>query len=331
MLKQEGDKVISASINKAGLIRARATRVGKDTTIAQIISLVEEASSSKAPIARLADKIAGIFVPTVIGIAIVTFILWLASGADFEFAMSCGIAVLVISCPCALGLATPVAIMVGTGKGAENGILIKSGEALETAHIVDTVVMDKTGTITYGKPVVTDIRTYTGISENDLLKIAGSLEKGSEHPLAEAIVSDCGKKNIVPEKVNDFEALFGKGIKGRLSSGRLYYAGNEKLMEEAHVALSVEIKKEMEQFAKQGKTPLLFADGTQIIGVIAVADVVKPTSREAVRQFKEYGIHVIMLTGDNEVTAQAIKDQVGIDEVIAGVLPTQKEEKRYPP
>ena len=217
--------------------------------------------------------------------------------------------------------------MVGTGKGAENGILIKSGEALETAHIVDTVVMDKTGTITYGKPVVTDIRTYAGISENDLLKIAGSLEKGSEHPLAEAIVSDCGKKNIVPEKVNDFEALFGKGIKGRLSSGRLYYAGNEKLMEEAHVALSGEIKKEMEQFAKQGKTPLLFADETQIIGVIAVADVVKPTSREAVRQFKEYGIHVIMLTGDNEVTAQAIKDQVGIDEVIAGVLPTQKEEK----
>lgn len=327
VLKQEGDKVISASINKAGLIHARATRVGKDTTIAQIISLVEEASSSKAPIARLADKIAGVFVPTVIGIAIVTFIVWLASGADFEFAMSCGIAVLVISCPCALGLATPVAIMVGTGKGAENGILIKSGEALETAHIVDTVVMDKTGTITYGKPVVTDIRTYAGISENDLLKAAGSLEKGSEHPLAEAIVSDCEKKNIILEKVNDFEALFGKGIKGRLSSGKLYYAGNEKLMDEAHIAISSEIKKEIEQFAKQGKTPLLFADETQIIGMIAVADVVKPTSREAVRQFKEYGIHVIMLTGDNEVTAQAIKDQVGIDEVIAGVLPTQKEEK----
>ncbi len=327
VLKQEGDKVISASINKAGLIHARATRVDKDTTIAQIISLVEEASSSKAPIARLADKIAGVFVPTVIGIAIVTFIVWLASGADFEFAMSCGIAVLVISCPCALGLATPVAIMVGTGKGAENGILIKSGEALETAHIVDTVVMDKTGTITYGNPVVTDIRTYAGISENDLLKAAGSLEKGSEHPLAEAIVSDCEKKNIILEKVNDFEALFGKGIKGRLSSGKLYYAGNEKLMDEAHIAISSEIKKEIEQFAKQGKTPLLFADETQIIGMIAVADVVKPTSREAVRQFKEYGIHVIMLTGDNEVTAQAIKDQVGIDEVIAGVLPTQKEEK----
>ncbi|HAT89050.1 MAG TPA: heavy metal translocating P-type ATPase [Roseburia sp.] len=327
VLKQEGDKVISASINKAGLIRARATRVGKDTTIAQIIRLVEEASSSKAPIARLADKIAGIFVPTVIGIAIVTFIVWLASGADFEFAMSCGIAVLVISCPCALGLATPVAIMVGTGKGAENGILIKSGEALETAHVVDTVVMDKTGTITYGKPVVTDIRMYTGVSENELLTIAGSLEKGSEHPLAEAVVSSCEAKNIAPQKVSDFEALFGKGIKGHLSSGKLYYAGNEKLMDEAHIALPVEIKKEMEQFAKQGKTPLLFADETQIIGMIAVADVVKPTSREAVRQFKEYGIHVIMLTGDNEVTAQAIKDQVGIDEVIAGVLPTQKEEK----
>ena len=325
--KQEGDTIVSASMNKSGLIRAKATKVGEDTTIAQIIRLVEEASSSKAPIAKMADKIAGVFVPTVITIALIAGVIWLISGATFEFAMSTAIAVLVISCPCALGLATPVAIMVGTGKGAENGILIKSGEALETAHIVDTVVMDKTGTITYGKPVVTDIRTYAGISENDLLKIAGSLEKGSEHPLAEAIVSDCGKKNIVPEKVNDFEALFGKGIKGRLSSGTLYYAGNEKLMEEAHVALSGEIKKEMEQFAKQGKTPLLFADETQIIGVIAVADVVKPTSREAVRQFKEYGIHVIMLTGDNEVTAQAIKDQVGIDEVIAGVLPTQKEEK----
>ena len=198
---------------------------------------------------------------------------------------------------------------------------------METAHVVDTVVMDKTGTITYGKPVVTDIRMYTGVSENELLTIAGSLEKGSEHPLAEAVVSSCKAKNIAPQKVSDFEALFGKGIKGHLSSGKLYYAGNEKLMDEAHIALPVEIKKEMEQFAKQGKTPLLFADETQIIGMIAVADVVKPTSREAVRQFKEYGIHVIMLTGDNEVTAQAIKDQVGIDEVIAGVLPTQKEEK----
>ena len=325
--KQPKDAVSAATVNQSGFIKCRATRVGEDTTLSQIIQMVSDAAATKAPIAKIADRVSGVFVPAVITIAIITIIAWLIAGETVGFALARGISVLVISCPCALGLATPVAIMVGTGKGAENGILIKSGEALETAHIVDTVVMDKTGTITYGKPVVTDIRTYAGISENDLLKIAGSLEKGSEHPLAEAIVSDCGKKNIVPEKVNDFEALFGKGIKGRLSSGRLYYAGNEKLMEEAHVALSGEIKKEMEQFAKQGKTPLLFADETQIIGVIAVADVVKPTSREAVRQFKEYGIHVIMLTGDNEVTAQAIKDQVGIDEVIAGVLPTQKEEK----
>ena len=325
--KQPKDAVSAATVNQSGFIKCRATRVGEDTTLSQIIQMVSDAAATKAPIAKIADRVSGVFVPAVITIAIITIIAWLIAGETVGFALARGISVLVISCPCALGLATPVAIMVGTGKGAENGILIKSGEALETAHIVDTVVMDKTGTITYGKPVVTDIRTYAGISENDLLKIAGSLEKGSEHPLAEAIVSDCGKKNIVPEKVNDFEALFGKGIKGRLSSGTLYYAGNEKLMEEAHVALSGEIKKEMEQFAKQGKTPLLFADETQIIGVIAVADVVKPTSREAVRQFKEYGIHVIMLTGDNEVTAQAIKDQVGIDEVIAGVLPTQKEEK----
>ena len=325
--KHIGDKVIGATTSKSGYFKMQATKVGDDTTLAQIVRLVDEATSSKAPIAKLADKVSGVFVPVVITISLIAVVVWLLLGYGFEFALSIGISILVISCPCALGLATPTAIMVGTGKGATNGILIKSAEALETAHNIDTVVLDKTGTITYGKPVVTDIRTYAGISENDLLKIAGSLEKGSEHPLAEAIVSDCGKKNIVPEKVNDFEALFGKGIKGRLSSGTLYYAGNEKLMEEAHVALSGEIKKEMEQFAKQGKTPLLFADETQIIGVIAVADVVKPTSREAVRQFKEYGIHVIMLTGDNEVTAQAIKDQVGIDEVIAGVLPTQKEEK----
>lgn len=341
VLKQEGDKVISASINKAGLVRAKATRVGGDTTIAQIIRLVEEASSSKAPIARLADKIAGIFVPTVIGIAIVTFVVWLLSGAEFEFAMSCAIAVLVISCPCALGLATPVAIMVGTGKGAENGILIKSGEALETAHLVDTVVMDKTGTITNGTPVVTDTEVYGALSKKQLLAIAGSLEKGSEHPLADAVVSYCEKEGVPLAKVADFEALFGKGIRGRIvlenasSAGqtspedgaKLYFAGNKALMEELHIPIPEAVKRQMDAFSSDGKTPLLFADENEIIGMIAVADVVKPTSREAVRRFKEYGIHVIMLTGDNEVTARAIKEQVGIDEVIAGVLPTQKEEK----
>ena len=326
--KQEGDTIVSASMNKSGLIRAKATKVGEDTTIAQIIRLVEEASSSKAPIAKMADKIAGVFVPTVITIALITGIIWLISGATFEFAMSTAIAVLVISCPCALGLATPVAIMVGTGKGAENGILIKSGDALETAHQIDTVVLDKTGTITQGKPVVTDIICAAGKSaaKTQLLQIAGSLEKGSEHPLAEAIVNYCVTNNISLEKVTDFNALFGKGIEGTVS-GTHYYAGNEKMMEEKGISLSTEQKNQIRELAKQGRTPLLFADENQFLGIVAVADVVKPTSKEAVQKFRDYGIHVIMLTGDNEVTAQAIKEQVGIDEVIAGVLPTQKEEK----
>ena len=326
--KQEGDTIVSASINKSGLIRAKATKVGEDTTIAQIIRLVEEASSSKAPIAKMADKIAGVFVPAVITIALITGVIWLISGATFEFAMSTAIAVLVISCPCALGLATPVAIMVGTGKGAENGILIKSGDALETAHQIDTVVLDKTGTITQGKPVVTDIICAAGknADKTQLLQIAGSLEKGSEHPLAEAIVNYCVTNNISLEKVTDFNALFGKGIEGTVS-GTHYFAGNEKMMEEKGISLSTEQKNQIQALAKQGRTPLLFADGKQFLGIVAVADVVKPTSKEAVQKFRDYGIHVIMLTGDNEVTAQAIKEQVGIDEVIAGVLPTQKEEK----
>ena len=326
--KQEGDAIVSASMNKSGLIRAKATKVGEDTTIAQIIRLVEEASSSKAPIAKMADKIAGVFVPTVITIALITGVIWLISGATFEFAMSTAIAVLVISCPCALGLATPVAIMVGTGKGAENGILIKSGDALETAHQIDTVVLDKTGTITQGKPVVTDIICAAGKSadKTQLLQIAGSLEKGSEHPLAEAIVNYCVTNNISLEKVTDFNALFGKGIEGTVS-GTHYFAGNEKMMEEKGIGLSTEQKNQIHALAKQGRTPLLFADEKQFLGIVAVADVVKPTSKEAVQKFRDYGIHVIMLTGDNEVTAQAIKEQVGIDEVVAGVLPTQKEEK----
>ncbi len=326
--KQEGDAIVSASMNKSGLIRAKATKVGEDTTIAQIIRLVEEASSSKAPIAKMADKIAGVFVPAVITIALITGIIWLISGATFEFAMSTAIAVLVISCPCALGLATPVAIMVGTGKGAENGILIKSGDALETAHQIDTVVLDKTGTITQGKPVVTDIICAAGknADKTQLLQIAGSLEKGSEHPLAEAIVNYCETNSIALEKVTDFNALFGKGIEGTVS-GTHYFAGNEKMMEEKGISLSTEQKNQIHALAKQGRTPLLFADEKQFLGIVAVADVVKPTSKEAVQKFRDYGIHVIMLTGDNEVTAQAIKEQVGIDEVIAGVLPTQKEEK----
>ena len=293
--KQEGDTIVSASMNKSGLIRAKATKVGEDTTIAQIIRLVEEASSSKAPIAKMADKIAGVFVPTVITIALIAGVIWLISGATFEFAMSTAIAVLVISCPCALGLATPVAIMVGTGKGAENGILIKSGDALETAHQIDTVVLDKTGTITQGKPVVTDIICAAGknADKTQLLQIAGSLEKGSEHPLAEAIVNYCVTNNISLEKVTDFNALFGKGIEGTVS-GTHYYAGNEKMMEEKGISLSTEQKNQIQALAKQGRTPLLFADEKQFLGIVAVADVVKPTSKEAVQKFRDYGIHVIM-------------------------------------
>ncbi len=324
--KKEGDRILSASLNKAGLIRAKAVRVGEDTTIAQIIKLVEEASSSKAPIAKLADKIAGIFVPVVICIALVTGVLWLLSGAGFEAAMTSAIAVLVISCPCALGLATPVAIMVGTGKGAENGILIKSGEALETAHKIDTVVLDKTGTITQGKPAVTDVFPASGMTEEKLLRIAGSLEKGSEHPLAEAIVAECEKRQLSLDKVEDFEALFGKGIQGTLE-GVWYCAGNEGLMEEMGISLSSQEREQVRALSQAGKTPLLFGRKNGMVGIVAVADVVKDTSKDAIRQMKEYGIRVIMLTGDNETTAHAIQQQVGADQVIAGVLPAKKEEE----
>ncbi len=324
--KKAGDRLVSASINKSGYIQAQATKVGEDTTIEQIIRLVEEASSSKAPIARLADKIAGIFVPVVMVIALVTALVWLLCGMGVEAALSSAIAVLVISCPCALGLATPVAIMVGTGKGAENGILIKSGEALEAAHLLDTVVLDKTGTITKGQPVVTDVTVFAGVNETELLTVAGSLEKGSEHPLAEAIVRYCEEKGISMQEPEQFEAVFGKGIKGQLN-GSIYLAGNEKMMEENRIALLTEQKEQAERFSSLGKTPLLFAKDHTIIGMIVVADVVKETSRDAIRALRESGVHTIMLTGDNEVTARAIQKEVGVDEVIAGVLPAQKEEK----
>ncbi len=324
--KKAGDKLVSASINKAGFIRAKVTKVGEDTTIEQIIRLVEEASSSKAPIARLADKIAGIFVPVVISIAVVTAIIWLLCGTGVEAALSSAIAVLVISCPCALGLATPVAIMVGTGKGAENGILIKSGEALETAHLVDTVVLDKTGTITEGRPVVTNVELFAGTKETQLLEVAGSLEKGSEHPLAEAVVKYCETKGITAQTAGQFEAVFGKGIRGKIG-GSLYFAGNEKMMEENGISLTAEQKARVQAFAGEGKTPLLFAKDHTLIGILAVADVVKATSRDAIGALREAGIRTIMLTGDNEVTARAIQREVGVDEVIAGVLPAQKEEK----
>lgn len=319
--KQVNDTVIAATVNKTGFIRFKATRVGEDTTFSQIIRLVEEASSSKAPIAKTADKIAGIFVPTVMGISLVTAIAWLIAGATFEFALSCAICVLVISCPCALGLATPVAIMVGTGKGAENGILIKSGEALETAHNIKSVVLDKTGTITQGKPVVTDVETE--ISERDFLKIAAGLERGSEHPLAEAILEYAGAKGMKGERTEEFFSVPGQGVKGKIN-GRWYYAGNSRMMKEQGIPLGV-YEKRLEALADEGKTPMIFAEENKIIGILAVADVVKPTSRQAVQQLKELGIEVVMLTGDNKRTAEAIRKKLDIDTVIAEVMPQDKE------
>lgn len=330
--KKEGDTVVSASLNKSGLIHMRATKVGQDTTLSQIIRLVEEASASKAPIAKMADKIAGVFVPVVIGIAVVTFAIWLLSGASFEFSMSCGIAVLVISCPCALGLATPVAIMVGTGKGAENGILIKSGEALEMAHLVDTVVLDKTGTITEGKPRVTDVYACEGMEPKQLLALAGALEKGSEHPLAQAILEQCEEDGLTCAPVQNFEAVFGHGIKGTVD-GVDCFAGNEAMVQSLGLSLPKIVSGKLQELATQGKTPLIFGrieqDSTKgtILGIIAVADVIKESSPEAIQKLKDYHIHVVMLTGDHEQTAKAIQKQVGVDEVIAQVLPNQKEEK----
>ncbi len=320
--KQAGDKAVSATINKTGFIKVRCTRVGGDTTISQIIKLVDEASASKAPIARTADKIAGVFVPVVIGIALVAAAIWLIAGAGFEFALSIGISVLVISCPCALGLATPVAIMVGTGKGAENGILIKSGEALETAHHIDTVVMDKTGTITEGKPKVTDVKVY-GITQDELVKIACSLEAGSEHPLAEAVMNHAAAKGITAQAVEDFEAIFGRGIKGRMD-GETYYAGNAALMADAGVDIS-SVEAELNGLADQGKTPLIFAGEQTVLGIIAVADIEKETSKAAIEAFGAMGIDVVMLTGDNQRTAEALRKRLQIPKVIAEVLPSDKE------
>ncbi len=320
--KQIGDKVISATINKSGFIKVTAEKVGGDSTINQIIKLVDEASGSKAPIAKMADKIAGIFVPVVIVISITSAIVWLAFGATFEFALSTMISVLVISCPCALGLATPVAIMVGTGKGAENGILIKSGEALEIAHSIDTVVLDKTGTITEGKPIVTDIQTY-GIEEEGLLAIAKSLETASEHPLAEAIVDYADKRGIASEEIKDFQAIFGRGIKGSIND-TIYFAGNKYLMEDEEIYFE-NLEPYLNQLADMGKTPLIFAKEKEIIGIIAVADMEKETSREAIEKFKALNIDVVMLTGDNKRTAEAIRKKLGIPKVIAEVMPADKE------
>ena len=321
--KKGGDKVVCATINKNGSFKFRAEKVGAETTLAQIVRLVEDASGSKAPIAKLADKVAGVFVPVVIGIAAASFVVWMFSGAGVGFAISIAIAVLVISCPCALGLATPTAIMVGTGKGAENGILIKSAESLEIAHKIDTVVLDKTGTVTEGKPNVTDVKVYNGFDKTEAVKLAASAEKFSEHPLAQAVVGYAEEKNIMLYKAESFDSVSGKGIICDVE-GRKIVSGNIRMMLEEGVDVSV-AEKDIESFADEAKTPLIFGCDGVIMAVIAVADTIKKDSEQAVKTFRDMGIDVIMLTGDNEKTADAIGRQVGIEKVIAQVLPQDKE------
>ena len=321
--KQIGDKVIGATINQSGYFKMRADKVGDETALSQIIRLVDEATSSKAPIAKLADKVAGIFVPIVIGIALLAMVVWLICGATFEFAMTIAVSVLVVSCPCALGLATPTAIMVGTGRGASNGILIKSAEALETAHSVNVVVMDKTGTITQGKPVVTDLKCHSGVTEDQLLQIAASLEKLSEHPLARAIVAETEKRGTQLLPVEQFEQIPGQGIKGSINE-LACLAGNQKLLN-AEGIHDEALEQLQDQMADQGKTPLFFAAAGKLIGMVAVADVVKPTSKQAIADLQTMGIEVVMLTGDHKKTAEAIRKQVGVDRVVAEVLPQDKE------
>lgn len=321
--KKADDKVIGATINKSGYFKMKATKVGDDTTLAQIIRLVDDATSSKAPIAKMADKVSGIFVPIVITIAVLAVIIWLIAGQSFEFALSIGISVLVISCPCALGLATPTAIMVGTGKGATNGILLKSAEALETAHNIDTVILDKTGTITLGKPIVTNIVCANGMAEREVLQIAASLEKLSEHPLAEAIISEADKKGMEYLKVSEFSQIPGQGISGIVNGSRCL-AGNARLLQSNGISNEI-LQKVGDEMAENGKTPLFFAKDNKLIGIIGVADVVKATSRQAIEELENMGIETIMLTGDNIKTATAIQKQVGVKRIVAEVLPQDKE------
>lgn len=320
--KTTGSHVVGASINKNGNIKFRAEKVGSDTAISQIIKLVEDAQGSKAPIAKLADIISGYFVPIVFGLAVIVAIAWYISGKDIEFALSIFIAVLVIACPCALGLATPTAIMVGTGKGAENGILIKGGEALESTHKINTIVFDKTGTITEGKPVVTDIMTNGNISLDELLKIAASAEKGSEHPLGEAIVREGEKKNLGLYTIDKFVAIPGHGIEVEIKSDSILL-GNKKLMNDRKISLE-KMESTSDILASEGKTPMYIAINNKIAGIIAVADIVKESSVKAIMKLHEMGIEVAMITGDNKKTADAIARQVGIDKVLAEVLPQDK-------
>ena len=317
--------VMSATINGKGMMKIKATKVGEDSTISRIINLVEEASNSKAPIAKLADKVSGIFVPVVIAISLLSFVLWLTVGnSTLNFALSIAIAVLVISCPCALGLATPVAIMVGTGVGASNGILIKSGDSLQLAHKVNTVVLDKTGTITEGKPKVTDVITKDGFDSIELLSIARALEQYSEHPLASAIMNYTDDKIAMDASISDFSSVTGKGVQGVIN-GMKYYAGNIVLIDGLGIQKDW-AEDNASKYAMMGKTPLIIANSDSVIGIIAVADSVKPSSKNAIDKLKSMGLEVIMLTGDNKITANAIAMQVGTDSVISEVLPTDKEE-----
>lgn len=320
--KTAGEGVISATMLSSGYIKYKATRVGENTTLSQIIKLVEEASSSKAPIAKIADKVSGIFVPIVIVIAIIALIVWLICGASFEFAMSIAISVLVVSCPCALGLATPVAIMVGTGKSAQNGILIKSGEALEALHNVTDVVLDKTGTLTEGKPGVTDVIAL-GLDEKTLVQTAGSIENMSEHPLADAVVRECERRGLSNLSVNGFKAEFGKGVFGEVD-GKGYYIGNSAYIKANNINYE-NVENDLERLSLEGKTPLIVADENKAVGIIAVADKVKSTSYDAVSLLKKSGVRVTMLTGDNKNTAESVRKKLGIDNVIANVLPQEKE------
>ena len=321
--KGPGDAVSAATINRTGTFTFRATRVGADTSLAKIVQLVEDANATKPPIARLADKVAGVFVPAVIGIALVTFAVWLVVTGSVTEAITSGVAVLVISCPCALGLATPVAIMVGTGRGAEMGVLFKSAEALEALRGVDAVVLDKTGTITRGKPQVTDVLPAPGVTEKALLKLAATLEAGSEHPLAEAVMAHAGELGIVPRSASDFVAVPGRGVTA-CEGANAVAAGNARLMVELGVDVDAEV---LDGLARDGKTPLMFAKNGRLMGIVAVADQVKPTSAVAIAALRTLGVSPVMLTGDNDVTAAAIAREVGLagDEVIANVLPADKE------
>lgn len=321
--KEIGDKVSAATINQSGFIRCEATRVGEDTTLSQIIQMVSDAAATKAPIAKVADKVSGVFVPAVIGIAIVTFFVWMIVGQTFGFALARAISVLVISCPCALGLATPVAIMVGNGMGAKHGIMFKTAVSLEETGKMQIVALDKTGTITSGEPKVTDILPAEGVSEEELLEMAYALEKKSEHPLARAILEEAEKRNMLAKEIKEFRAVAGNGLFG-IRDGKSLCGGNLKFIEQTSF-ISASMRKQAEQLAEGGKTPLFFSCDEKFIGIIAVADVIKEDSPQAVKELQNMGIKVVMLTGDNERTAQAIGRQAGVDQVIAGVLPEGKE------